>query len=112
MMKAKRLTYLKLPYFVLISKFIQHFGVDEKGELEEYTHLLNGVSALNMHKIGFTKVGNTWVTKDDVVANTGVGAHDNEVGLNGVNQANEEDFEHEPMAIELYNALEPYQLSL
>ena len=86
--------------------------MDEKGELEEYTHLLNGVSALNMHKIGFTKVGNTWVTKDDVVANTGVGAHDNEVGLNGVNQANEEDFEHEPMAIELYNALEPYQLSL
>jgi len=60
--------------------------MDVERELEDSIGLLNGVSALNMHKMGFTKVDNTWVTKNDVVANVGVGAHDNEVGSSFMNQ--------------------------
>jgi len=55
----------KLPYVVLISKFIEHFGVDVEGELEESTGLLNHVSTVNMHKMGFTKIGNTWLVEGD-----------------------------------------------
>jgi len=51
MMKAKTLTDFKLPYVVLISKFIEHFGVDVEGELEESTGLLNHVSTLNMQNM-------------------------------------------------------------
>jgi len=51
MLKAWRLTDFKLPYVVLISKFIVHFGVVVEGELEESTGLLNHVSTLNMHKM-------------------------------------------------------------
>ena len=35
MLKAKTLTNFKLPYVVLISKFIEHFGVDVEGKIEE-----------------------------------------------------------------------------
>ena len=65
MMKEKRLMDFKLPYVVLISKFIEHFGVDVEGELEESTGLLNHVSTVNMHKMGFTKIGNTWLVEGD-----------------------------------------------
>ena len=90
---------------MLISKFIGHFLVDVEGEHEEPIGLLNGVSAHNMHKMGFTKVDNTWVTENDVVVNAWVGAHDHEAGLSRVNQAKEDAFVHELMAIEFYNAL-------
>ena len=100
MMKAKRLTDFKLPYVVLISKFIEHFGVDVEGELEESTGLLNHFSTLNMHKMGFTNVGNTWLVEGDQGANIEVGANDHEAGTSGGNQ--DED-EPQPMAIELYN---------
>jgi len=76
MMKAKRLTNFKLPHVVLISKFIEHFGVDVERELEESTGLLNHVSTLNMHKMGFTKIGNTWLVEGDQGANIEVGAND------------------------------------
>jgi len=100
MMKAKRLTDFKLLYVVLISKFIKHFVVDVEGELEESTGLLNHVSTLNMHKMRFTKVGNTWLVEGDQGANIEVGANDHEARASGGNQ--EED-EPQPMAIELYN---------
>jgi len=100
MIKAKRLTDFKLPYVVLISKFIKHFGVDVERELEESTGLLNHVSTLNMHKMGFTKIGNTWLVEGDQGVNIEVGANDHEARTSGENQ--EED-EPQPMAIELYN---------
>jgi len=78
MMKAKRLTNFKVPYVVLIAKFIEHFVVDMEGELEESTGLLNHVSTLNMHKMGFTKIGNTWLVEGDHGANIEVGANDHE----------------------------------
>jgi len=103
MMKAMRLKDFKLPYVVLISKFIEHFGVDVEGELEESTSLLNHVSTLNMQKMGFTKIGNTWLIERDHGANIEVGANDHEAGTSGGNQGEDEP---QAMAIELYNPLE------
>jgi len=89
-MKAKRLMDFKLRYVVLISKFIEHFGMDVEGELEESTCLFNHVSTLNMHKMGFTKVGNTWLVEGDQGANIKVGANDHETGTSGENQEQDE----------------------
>jgi len=58
MLKAKRLTDLRLPYVVLVSKFIEYSQVDMEDELEESKGILNQTSYLNLHKMGFTKVGN------------------------------------------------------
>jgi len=54
MLKAKRLTNFRLPYVLLVSKFIEYFGIDVEDELEESTGLLHH----NLHKMGFIKVGN------------------------------------------------------
>jgi len=43
-MKAKRVTNLKLPYIVLISKFVAYFGVDVEDELDKFIGILNQVS--------------------------------------------------------------------
>jgi len=98
-MKAKRLKDFKLPYVVLISKFIEHFGVDVEGELKESTDLLNHVSILNMHMMGFTKIGNTWLVEGEVAANVEVGAHDHEAGPSGTNQDEDDAFDPQPMAL-------------
>jgi len=88
MLKAKRLTDFRLPYVVLVSKFIEYFGIDVEDELEESTGLLNHTSNQNLHKMGFIKVGNGWTTAGAVVG----GAHDHEAGPSGANQ------EEEPIA--------------
>jgi len=44
----------------LVSKFIEYFGVDVEDELEESTGILNQTSYQNLHKMGFTKLGNVW----------------------------------------------------
>ena len=67
MLKAKRLTDFRLPYVVLVSKFIEYFGIDVEDELEESTGLLNHTSNQNLHKMGFIKVGNGWTTVGAVV---------------------------------------------
>jgi len=41
MLKAKRLTDSRLPFVVLVSKFIEYFGVDVKDEFEQSTWILN-----------------------------------------------------------------------
>ena len=103
MMKAKRLMDFKLRYVVLISKFIEHFGMDVEGELEESTCLFNHVSTLNMHKMGFTKVGNTWLVEGEQVANIEFRANDHEAGTSGANPGENDP---QPMAIEIYQPLE------
>ena len=86
MLKAKRLTDFRLPYVVLVSKFIEYFGIDVENELEESTGLLNHTSNQNLHKMGFLKVGNAWIAVGVVVAS----AHDHEVGPSGANQEEEQ----------------------
>jgi len=85
MLKAKRLTNFRLPYVVLVSKFIEYFGIDVEDELEESTGLLNYTSNQNLHKIGFINVGNGWTTAEVVVG----GAYDHEAGPSGANQEEE-----------------------
>ena len=52
---------------VLVSKFVEYFGIDVEDELEESTGLLNHTSNQNLHKMGFIKVGNGWATARAVV---------------------------------------------
>jgi len=90
MLKAKRLADFRLPYVVLVSKFIEYFGIDVEDELEESSRLLNHTSNQNLHnqnlhKMSFLKVGNAWTTADAVVD----GAHDHEADLSGANQEEE-----------------------
>jgi len=100
MLKAKRLTDFRLPHVVLVSKFIEYFGIDVEDELEESTGLLNHTSNQNLHKMGFLKVGNAWTAIGVVVG----GAHDHEAGPSGANQ--EEEPITGPMDLIPYNSLE------
>jgi len=68
-------------------------------ELKESTGLLNHVSTLNMHKIGFTKIGNTWLVEGDQVGNIEVEANDDEARSSGEKQGQDDP---QPMAIEIY----------
>jgi len=97
MLKAKRLTDFRLPCVVLVSKFVEYFGIDVEDELEESTGLLNHTSNQNLHKMGFLKVGNGWTTVGAVVG----GAHDHEAGPSGANQ--EEEPTAGPMDLIPYN---------
>jgi len=99
MLKAKRLTDFRLLYVVLVSKFIEYFGIDVEDELEESIGLLNHTSNQHLHKMGFLKVGNGW-TSEAVVG----GAHDHEAGPSGANQKEEPTVR--PMDLILYNPLE------
>ena len=97
MLMAKRLTNFRLPYVVLVCKFIEYFGIDVEDELEESSRLLNHTSNQNLHKIGFLKVGNAWIAASVVLG----GAHDHEVGPSGANQ--EEEPTTGPMDLIPYN---------
>jgi len=99
MVKEKRLTDFKLPYVVLISKFIKYFGVDMKYELEDLIGTLNHVSCLNLHKMRFSKVNNFRTTRGDQAV---VEKNDGEVYLSGINQEDEEKNLVEPMEIVPY----------
>ena len=85
MLKAKRLTNFRLPYVVLVSKFIKYFRIDVEDELKESTRLLNQTSNQNLRKMGFLKMENMWITGGVVVG----GAHDHEAGPSGANQEEE-----------------------
>ena len=64
MQKAMRLGDYHYPYVVLISKFLLFFEVnleDETSELVKSTQELNNGS---LSKMGFTKVGGKWISKD------------------------------------------------
>jgi len=87
---------------VLASKFIEYFGVDIEDELTESTRLLNETSYLNIQKMGFIKVGNTWIACGVVVG----GANDHEASPSGVNQEEEQEPTIGKMDIIPYNPLE------
>ena len=64
MQKAMRLSDYHYPYVVLVSKFLLYFEVnleDETSELVKSTQELNNGS---LSKMGFTKVGGKWISKD------------------------------------------------
>ena len=84
-LKAKRLTDSRLPCVVLVSKFIEYFGIDVEDELEESTGLLNKTSNQNLHKMCFLKVENVWTVGSVIVG----GAHDHETDPSCANQEEE-----------------------
>ena len=90
MLKAKTLTNFRLSYVVLVSKFIEYFDVDVEEKLEESTRLLNQTLYLNLHKMGFIKVGNVWTVGS---------ASDHEAGPSGANKEEEQEPTNGPMDI-------------
>jgi len=52
MNKSKRLTDYRLPYVVLVSKMIEHFGVDLEEKLIETVKAHNEITCAVLHKIG------------------------------------------------------------
>ena len=91
MQKAMRLSDYHYPYVVLVSKFLLYFEVnleDETSELVKSTQELNNGS---LSKIGFTKVGGKWISKDgDLGASSSVAADHEEV-----EHFDDMDFQHE-----------------
>jgi len=77
-----------------------------EGDLEESISLLNHVSIFNMHKMGFTKVGNSWLMENEVATNIRVGANDHGAGPSGENQDEEDTSNLQPLAIEIYHPLD------
>ena len=62
----------------MISKFLHYFEVDIEGELAEVIKPSSGVNSGSRRKMGFTKIGGRWVSKDG-----------DYVGPSGTNEGNE-----------------------
>jgi len=58
--KAKRLMDYKIPYVVLISKFIQYFKVPDEGELIKPVKQAFEMNTTNFNKMGLIKVNGQW----------------------------------------------------
>jgi len=66
MEKAKRLPDYRLPYVVLISKFLQNFLIPLEGELEEPVKQTCEISKSTLNKIGLTQDNNgRWITQGE-----------------------------------------------
>jgi len=72
--KVQRLLDYRLPYVVLISKLLEHFGVDLEDELSKSMKPNNEVNHIMLDKIGLVKANNgTWMCKLDGGSIRGVG---------------------------------------
>ena len=78
MQKAKRLCDFHYPYAILISKFLHYFEVDIEGDLAKVIKLSNEINSGSLSKMGFTKIGGRWVSKDG-----------DQVGPSGTNEGDE-----------------------
>jgi len=58
--KARRLMDYRIPYVVLISKFIQYFKVPDEGELIEPVKQAFEMNTTNFNKMGLIKVNGQW----------------------------------------------------
>lgn len=64
MNKSKKLTDYIVPYVVLVSKFIVHFGVDLEGELIEIVKARNEITCAILHNIGLMKLNDDhWICR-------------------------------------------------
>jgi len=78
MQKDVRLCDFHYPYAILISKFLHYFEVDIEGELAEVIKPSSEINSGSLSKMGFTKIGGRWVSKDC-----------DEVGPSGTNEGDE-----------------------
>ena len=91
--KAMRLSDYHYPYVVLISKFLLYFEVnleDETSELVKSTQELNNGS---LSKMGFTKLGGKWISKDGDFGASSSAVADHEQDEHAANM----DFQHEDL---------------
>jgi len=65
MQKAMRLCDFHYPYAILISKILHYFEVDIEGELAKVIKPSSEIHSGSLSKMGFTKIGGRWVSKDD-----------------------------------------------
>jgi len=74
--KAKRLMDYRIPYVVLISKFIQYFKVPGEGELIEPVKQAFEINTTNFNKMGLIKVNGQWrfPTEEDEESEDSTGA--------------------------------------
>ena len=75
MQKLISLSVYHYPYVVLISKFLHYFEVDLEEEQSEIVKTSNEINNGSLSKMGFTKVGGRWVSKDGDQAGSSSGAH-------------------------------------
>ena len=64
MQKAIRLSDFHYPYAILISKILHYFEVDIEEELDEILKPSSWINSGSLSKMGFTKIGGGWVSKD------------------------------------------------
>ena len=64
MQKAMRLYDFHYPYAILFSMFLHYFEVNIKGELAEVIKPSSEINSGSLSKMGFTKIGGRWVSKD------------------------------------------------
>jgi len=59
-----RLCDFHYPYAILISKFLHYFEVNIEGELAKVIKPSIEINSGSLSKMGFTKIGGRWVSKD------------------------------------------------
>ena len=59
-----RLCDFHYPYAILISMFVHYFEVDIQGGLAEVIKPSSEINSGSLCKMGFTKIGGRWVSKD------------------------------------------------
>jgi len=64
MQKSTRLSDYHYPYAILISKFLYYFEINLEEELSEVVKPSHEVNNGSLRKMGFTKSGSKWVSKD------------------------------------------------
>jgi len=63
--KARRVMDYRIPYVILISRFIQYFQVPLEGELAEPVKQGLEISTSNLNKIGLVKMNEQWMCQAD-----------------------------------------------
>jgi len=66
MQKSVRLSDDRLPHVILVSKFLQYFEVDMDKELTEVVNRSHEINNSSLNKMGFIKLDNMWVSKEEV----------------------------------------------
>jgi len=61
MLKSKRLTDYRFSYAILVSKLIDHFGINTSNERNEPIKVVSEIDNSTLTKMGFHKVENSWV---------------------------------------------------
>ena len=75
MLKSMRLSDYHYPYAILIFKFLHYFEVDLEEEQSEVVKTSLEVNNGSLSKMGFTKIGGKWGSKDGDQAGSSSGAH-------------------------------------